>query len=289
VIFLDADDVLNPGTAAEVAAAFAADPNLAKVQYRMEVIDVEGNLIGEEKPWRHVPMPSGDLRRAELAYPFDLAWLPTSGNAFRSEALRQILPIPERDYPICGADWYLIHLTTLLGRVASLDTVGARYRVHGANNYEPAMARLDLDQLRQTIYFAAVTSQHLLELAERLGLEYPRRILSIADLANRLVSLKLDPAGHPIEGDRLFGLARDAVSAARRRDNVPLTMKAMFVGWFVATAAAPRPLARPLAELFIFPKRRNGLNQLLARLHPTAAIIGEGEGETLDRDRERTL
>jgi hypothetical protein len=267
VVFLDADDTLHPEAAARVAAAFAADDAVSKVQYRMDVIDAVGHATGEIKPPLHLPLPAGDLERVELAYPFDLVWLATSGNAFRAEAVRRILPIPEDSYPICGADWYLVHLTTLLGRVVSLDSVGASYRVHGANGYEPQQASLDLAQLRQTIVFAAATSEHLLLLAAKLGQPRPRRILSIADLANRLISLKLEPSLHPLPGDSLPGLLRDAVGACRRRDNISPSMKLMFGLWFAAEAASPRPLARWLAELFLFPARRTSLNHVLARLH----------------------
>jgi glycosyltransferase involved in cell wall biosynthesis len=267
VVFLDADDTLHPEAAARVAAAFAADDAVSKVQYRMDVIDAAGRGDGEIKPPLHLPLPSGDLERAELAYPFDLVWLPTSGNAFRADAVRRILPIPEDSYPVCGADWYLVHLTTLLGRVVSLDSVCASYRVHGANSYEPQEASLDLDQLRQTIVFAAVTSEHLLRLAAELGRSRPRRILSIADLANRLISLKLEPRRHPLPADSLTGLLADAVRACRRRDNVSPTMKLMFGLWFAAVAISPRSLARRLAELFLFPARRDSLNRVLARLH----------------------
>jgi hypothetical protein len=267
VIFLDADDTLYPGAASAAAAAFAADPAVSKVQYRMDVIGADGVATGEIKPPLHLPLPGGDLERAELAYPFDLVWMATSGNAFRSEAVRRILPIPERSYPACGADWYLVHLTALLGRVVSLEEVGASYRVHGANSYQPQEARLDLDQLRQTIVFAATTCEHLLRLAAELGQPHPRRILSVADLANRAISLKLEPAAHPLPRDRLPGLLRDAAGACRRRDNVSAAMKAIFLAWFAALAIAPRPLARHLAELFLFRARRDSLNRTLARLH----------------------
>jgi hypothetical protein len=266
VIFLDADDTLHPEAAARVAAAFAADSAVSKVQYRMDVIDAAGRGSGEIKPPPHLPLPAGDLQRVELAYPFDLVWLATSGNAFRANAVRRILPIPEDSYPVC-ADWYLVHLTTLLGRVVSLDAVGASYRMHGANNYEPQEVSLDLDQLRQTIVFAATTSEHLLRLAAELGQPRPRRILSIADLANRLISLKLEPRLHPLPGDSLPGLLRDAVGACRRRDNVSPMMKLMFGLWFAAVATSPRPLAHRLAEIFLFPARRASLNRALARLH----------------------
>jgi glycosyltransferase involved in cell wall biosynthesis len=269
VIFLDADDVLRPEAAARVAEAFATDETLSKVQFRMETIDAEGRPTGEIKPAPHLPKPSGDLRDAELAYPYDLVWMATSANAFRVEALRRILPIPESSYPVTGADWYLVHLTTLLGRVASLDVVGAGYRVHGRNSYELDRVAIDLPHLRQAVEFAAATSSQLLRLAEELGQPHPDRILSIADLANRMASLRLDPTHHPIETDRRRRLLLDSVGACRRRDNVSLPMKGLFVAWFAAMAIAPRRLARQLTELFMFPSRRRRLSRLLGRLQGT--------------------
>lgn len=266
ILFLDSDDVLHPDAAAAVAAAFAAAPTVSKVQFRMDVIDAAGAATGEIKPPLHLPLPQGDLRRAELAYPFDMAWLPTSANAFRLELLRTILPIPAADYPVCGADWYLLHLTTLLGEVRSLDEVHASYRVHGDNNYESAEPQLDLDHVRETIGFSRSTAASLLALAARLGLPRPARILSLAELSNRLISLRLDPARHPVPDDSVAAILRDAVGAIRRRDNVSAAMKAAFLGWFAALAVAPRSLARGLAVQMLFPGRRGGLNQVLGRL-----------------------
>jgi hypothetical protein len=266
VIFLDADDVLRPDAAARVAEAFAADERVGKVQFRMETIDAEGRSTGEIKPAPHLPMPSGDLREAELAYPYDLVWMATSANAFRAQVLRRILPIPESAYPVTGADWYLVHLSALLGHVTSLDTVGAGYRVHGRNSYELDDAAIDLPHLRQAIEFAETTSHELLRLAAELEMSRPDRILSIADLANRMTLLRLNPGQHPIATDRRWSLLRDAIGACRRRDNASLPMKALFVVWFAAMAIAPPRLAQPLAELFMFPSRRRRLSRLLGRL-----------------------
>ncbi len=266
VIFLDADDVLRPDAAARVAAEFAANERLSKVQMRMETIDAEGRATGKLKPDPHLPLPGGDLRAAELAQPYDLVWMATSANAFRAAAVRRILPVPERSYPVTGADWYLVHLTALLGEVASLEEIGAGYRVHGANSYELQRERLDLSHLRQAIEFAAATSEQLLRLAGELDLPHPSHILSIADLANRMISLRLEPSRHPLAGDTRRGLAADAVRAAGRRQGASLALKAAFVAWFAAMAIAPRDLARRLAELFIFPARRAALNRLLGRL-----------------------
>jgi hypothetical protein len=264
VIFLDADDTLEPTAAATAAAVFAADPEVVKVQFRTEVIDAEGEPIGRTKPADHLPLPEGDVRAAELAYPYDLVWMATSANAFRSAALRRIMPIPEGPFRTC-ADWYLVHLTALLGRVVSLREVLGSYRLHGANSYEPQVAELDLEHIRQTIRYSDATSRSLLQLATELDLPRPRRILSLADLANRMISVRLAPASHPLPGDRAGGLLRAAWEAVRRRDNAGLAMKAMFVAWFAAMAVAPRALARRLAVLFLFPERRPGLNRLLGR------------------------
>ncbi len=266
VIFLDADDVLAPGAAAQAAAAFAADPGVVKVQARMAVIDETGSPTGELKPPEHLPLPEGDVSQAELAGPFDLAWLPTSANAFRIRALAPIRPIPGEHLRV-GADYFLVHVTALLGRVVSLDSVGSYYRVHGSNSYEPQRADLDLSQMRMTIELCQATSEQLLRTASRLGIPHPARILSIADLGNRMISLRLEPAQHPIPSDTRAGLLADAVRAARRRRGVGVAMKALFLLWFAAMALAPRPLARRMAERFLFPARRGGLNRVLRRLH----------------------
>lgn len=266
LLVLDADDVLRPQAAERVAAAFAANPGLSKVQFPMAIVDAAGQPTGEVKPGGHLRAPVGDQRRAELDSPFDLPWLPGGGTGFRTEAVRRILPIPAAEYPRSGADWYLVHLTALLGEAALLDEVCASYRVHGGNAYELERNEINLDHVREAIVFAGATTRSLEALADELGLERPGRILSYADLANRLVSLKLEPRRHPVSSDRLPGLFADALRATRRRADVSVAMKALLVTWFGLEATVPQRFARPLAELFLFPAKRTGVNRLLGRL-----------------------
>lgn len=266
VIFLDADDLLLPDAAARVASAFADAPGAAKVQYRMALVDAAGQRTGELKPAGHIPLPTGDLRRSELTFPFDIPWMATSGNAFSAPALRRVMPIPEREFET-SADWYLRHLIPLLGDVVSLPEVCACYRVHGSNLYETAGTRLDIAQLRQSIRYAAATRRHLRRLAAELELPMPSGpILSTADLANRVTSRKLDPDGHPLPADRVGRLVLAGAIAATRRFDVRWPAKLMFVGWFLAMGLCPRSAASPLAELFLFPERRRWLNPLLGAL-----------------------
>ena len=265
VIFLDADDVLHPITT-ETWPAPHQPPEVAKLQYRLEVIDREGTWTGRLKPPAHLPLPSGDVRRQELTFPFDLAWLPTSGNAFPRWAMERLFPMLADDYPML-ADSYLQHVFSLLGPVVSCEWVGGGYRVHGANHYELSTTVLDLGHVRQGIVCAIATRRELLRVADELGLDHRREILSVADIANRLVSRRLAPAEHPIASDRVPLLVVYGWRAAARRFDVAVPMRLMFAAWFLAVSITPRALSKRLAQGFLFPERRPRLNRLLARLH----------------------
>jgi hypothetical protein len=266
VIFLDADDVLAPDAAARVAAVFATEPRVVKVQYRMQVIDEHGEPSGALKPFAHLPLPQGDVRREATTFPFDLVWLATSGNAFRAEALRRIMPIPEEDFRGC-ADRYLVHLVPLLGDVVSLQHVCAGYRVHGGNSYELPDSRLDLGHVRQSIAYVDSTKQALDTLIDELGLQRPYpRILSVSELANRLTSIRLEPELHPLPGDRRFRILADGLRATSRRTDVSWQMKALYDLWFLTAATLPRPLVRQLARILLFPQTRRSLNPFLGKL-----------------------
>jgi hypothetical protein len=267
VMLLDADDMLEPRAAAMAAAALASDPNAVKVQFRMRVIDADGRPTGETKPAGHYSVPQGDMRRAELSFPFDLSWMATSGNAFRLASLHTVLPVPEADYRI-AADWYLVHTSALLGPVVSLAEAGASYRVHGGNNYEPQKPTLDLDHVRQNILLAETTAAHLARIADQLDLDRPERILSVSQTGNRMVSLRLDPERHPVRPDGRIAALGSALTAVRRRFDISWPERLVFVGWFAAMAVMPRRLARRLALRYLFPERRRSFNRLLARLHP---------------------
>jgi hypothetical protein len=116
VILLDADDVLFPETAARVVAAWR--PGVAKVQYRLQVIDTCGVPAPVWLPDARVPMPTGDLAPIVLTrfvYPSP----PTSGNAYDREALSRLCPVPEAAWRIT-ADAYFATGMAFLGSVVSI-------------------------------------------------------------------------------------------------------------------------------------------------------------------------
>lgn len=268
IIFLDSDDVLLPGVVQQVVDAFCAHPDAAKVQYRMEVINAVGQRMHVLKPAVHMPLLSGDLSRNILAFPGDVPWLPTSGNAFSRRVLQQILPVPEeavRHIP----DMYLCNVSPLFGPVVSLQEVGAFYRMHGANNHE--VESLSLPQIRRLITHWRATYGYIYAFAVQLGLEgrprTVRDVLSVCDTAHRMISLKLEPDQHPIAEDRMWGLFVLGMMAIRRRFDVVWLMKVLYVFWFSAMVVAPRPLARWLTVQWLYPEKRGQLNLLLGRLH----------------------
>jgi glycosyltransferase involved in cell wall biosynthesis len=271
VIFLDADDILLPMAAARATAVFAAQPGTAKVQYRMSVVDAQGRPTGAIRPPPHIPLQSGDLRRQEVSFPFDLPWAAMSANAFSAAVLQQIMPVPAARYGRAGADWYLAHVAALFGEVCALDEVCALYRIHGANQYAPTSQGLSLDRIRQSLRYADATRDCLQQFADQLRLARPDPILSVSDLAGRLTSLKLCRERHPFSREtpaRLVGLG---LRASARRFDVRWPAKLIFMAWFLVMGLAPRAAGELLAEAFFAPDRRNSVNAWLSRWGPGAA------------------
>lgn len=270
IIFLDADDLLLPATAQHAVDCLQANPCIAKVMFRMEIIDATGRRTGMLQPPPHLPLRSGDLRRYVLTFPFDMTWVATSGNAFSARVLREVFPMPQDSFRLL-ADFYLAHTTPLFGDVAFLNETGAYYRVHGSNNYARLHTGIDLNQYRQTIIYAENTAVHIKRFADQLALaNRPTsvdEILSISILFKRVVSLKLDPARHPIPGDRIGKLFLLGIRSAMRRFDVSLLMRLLYVVALLALVLVPKRLTGWLAALLTEPEQRGRLNQLLHALH----------------------
>ena len=265
VVFLDADDMLAPDAALRIAGLFGEQPDLAKVHYRLAVVDEAGERTGEIRPSRHIPLPHGDLRTAMTRFPFDLARPGTSGNAFSARVLREIAPVPTGWRT--AADWYVVYLAALHGPVGAIDDALGFYRVHGGNWHASDSPSLDIEHVRATIARTRRARGYIEEAAARLGLPWDPRDASMCEVADRAISRKLDPTRHPVAGDTPIGLLRLGTRAAVRRFDVGVPMRAAFVGWLVALTLAPRPLAERLAELFVRPEQRGALNRWLGSLH----------------------
>jgi len=173
------------------------------------------------------------------------AWPPTSANAFRRDVLAQVLPIP--DAFALDPDKYLAESTALFGRLRALDVVGTGYRIHGANKY--AGGGTSAEWARHQIAVSAVGTDAIRRLAPMAGLDPAEcpdsdRLLDPALITARLVSLRLDPADHPIAGDRPAALARRGLRALAGHHSLPWRSRVKRGAWFVAVGCAPGAVAR---------------------------------------------
>ena len=136
----------------------------------MAVIDADGRLTGAVKPISHLSAPIGDMRRAELAFPFDIPWLPGGGTGL-PDAMRCAGSCRSRRRTTRAAarigTWSIS--APCSGTSPPSTTVCAEYRVHGANAYELDRPELDLAHVRDSIAYASTTTAHLARLADELG------------------------------------------------------------------------------------------------------------------------
>lgn len=247
VIFLDADDRLKPWAARRLAETFADRPDLSRVQFPLAIIDDAGRATDEQLPPTDRRLFSGDARPRLLACPDDIAWQPTSGNAFSRQALCHILPMEPEPYRLC-ADYHLSTLAPLYGRVAVIDAVCGEYRIHGANGH---IRRTTVERVRDDIRRTLTTRSSLIDHAHRLGYPGlpadPVAVRSISHAALRTLSFRIDRGRHPVRGDTRHSLARLGLASVRARRDLDRRSRAGAAAWIVSLLVAPRPLVRRLA------------------------------------------
>lgn len=251
VVFLDADDVLEPGMAAAAADELAMCPDLSKVQFMMRLIDGNGADLGVTIPPRPAYQRGGDLRRHVLrfrTYP----WPPNSANVYAARALRRVLPLPSEHYrTYCDA--YLAELMPLLGPIRSLGLVAANYRLHGSNDF--LSIDVGTEWLRRKIALIELGHEHVRRLAADLGIEgVPEAATDLWDaafLGYRLASLRLDPARHPVAGDRRSVLVAEGVLASLGNPTFRWRGRIRRTAWFLLAGLAPGRYGRESARRWL--------------------------------------
>jgi hypothetical protein len=261
VIFLDADDVLLPSVARQVAAAWA--PGVAKVQYGMIYVDRELRPLGRQYPVyneRHTPELVFSSMRKTGGYLMS----PTSGNAWSRDFLKVVSPMPTRDDGLEYIDQYLNKLAPFFGQVVSLRSSQCLYRQHGENEMR-THARLSRPAGRSESAGRrqgrnesghASTEGHLrwyprqlrqCEAADRLADQLLRReqrwqqipCENEYHMTLAFVSKRFFPDLYP---DRLIDLLRHYWRTVWQGEHNS-RWKAMLFAWSLIVAAAPRPIA----------------------------------------------
>jgi len=272
VVFLDADDMLLAEAVEEIVKVW--QPQLAKVQWRLQLVNEKRQLLQGSWPSRWEAMPSGDLREIILRwrhYPTP----PTSGNAFSRWLLGRILPMPEEEWRI-AADSYLLSLAAVYGEVRSIDRILGYYRIHGGNIWYDESG--NIGKLIQQVRTGNAQKELLERGARDLGLEFKGRPIPTAskvELALAVLAPKeLKSCG--VATNRLK-IAWDGISSSLVWPYIPsLWARLRLIVWFLLVAVLPRPTARRLAILGIFPGVRPGWLARLLRVARKLAPEGTG-------------
>ncbi len=189
-IFLDADDALIPTAAAEVAEAWR--PGIAKVQFQLEIVDVNGAPLGGRVPEFEVFLPNGDMRdliRRCGEYPTS----PSSGNAFSRAAIEGLMPLEEPDWTEIG-EHPLVMLSPFFGDVVSLRRTLGIYRIHNTN--QSNLGGAYLDRLHHRLTGTPYLAETLCKAAKRTGIDLDPRLIGSTTATGEIKDDLIAPRSH---------------------------------------------------------------------------------------------
>jgi len=251
VLFLDSDDLLDRDAVERVVAAWR--PGCAKVQFYLRVIDGGGTPLGCRKP--NIDFVPGDQIRTCLFQYGYYPSPPTSGNAYSRAFLTDVLPLTIgawRD----GIDGYLNGLAPLHGEIVSLPIELGCYRMHDRNM--SAWSDLSLSKLRDGMLREIERERAIVDHAALRGIRIRHALVTNipSHCKARILSLRLDPKSHPIEGDTLPGLFGLGIAAVWRFPHMALAKRFGSSVGLAALLVLPRSwLDRWLHALFVAERR----------------------------------
>ena len=252
VVFLDSDDRLRPEALAHIARAFDHTP-ANRLQYKLRLIDTTGRPTQAVIPSQ---LSQGDKRNSVRRGLLFLA-APGSGNAYRVNDLRKLMPLPETTEERHGADFFTGYGMALLGDVAVIDQDLAEYRVHNqvdAANLcfgnaklgmtEAEMLRSRFRRFRAWIEQRTGEALPATEAIADFSIEKQDFAKAIFDIDGYWRGLRRGTA-------RLPAITRSIVY----RDNA-WWMKAGLLTWALVVLTAPRGVGMPLARYVCNPTSR---------------------------------
>lgn len=251
ILFLDSDDYLMPYAVERIVQIW--EPALAKVHYRLQVVDAEQQDLGYSMPQGSAPLASGQVWR-ELITRGSYVSTPTSGNALSRKALQGVFPIPD-EYKLT-ADDYLSTLIPFYGDVAAIEEPLGAYRIHGTNQW--ALATVSSTRFQRFVRHDLQNLALLVKQATEKGYELPEDLeqRSIGRLWSRINSLRLDPVNHPIPDDRAFTLAYQGVRSLWKYSEFNWQKRLIYSLWFFWVGLMPLPLAEPAITWLYAPHYR---------------------------------
>jgi glycosyltransferase involved in cell wall biosynthesis len=257
IIFLDADDSLEPQVMQEVAKVWR--PGVSKVQFRMNLINTGGIQLGTAIP----QFPRRDnpekLRRAFLR---TMAYTtpPGSGNAYLRQFVHEVFALSPS---IPQSDAVLLTLAPILGDVLTIRKALARYRLHDTSY--SAMPSLEASKLRERLHQDIEKARLFVSVARerRLPVSPDPLRYSLNHLQYRLASYFVEPSVHPFSEDTMLGLVSRLVFSASMSSQMRLRDRAILVAWTIACVLAPPGLRRKFVLWRFSPMSRPRVIQTL--------------------------
>ena len=241
IIFLDADDLLEPEVMKEVAKVWR--PGVSKVQYRMNLIDAAGTQLGTATP-QFPPIDDTEHLRHTFLRTMTYTTPPGSGNAYSRDFVRIAFAMAPATIP--ESDAVLLTLAPMMGDILTIRRPLARYRIHATNTM--AMRSLDAAKFRSRLRQDAQLALLFATASQRLHLPLAHDPLgrSFNHLQYRFASHLIEPSAHPFPGDTVVGLGCRLICAAIRYPQMPLRDRAILITWAITCALAPRYYRRNL-------------------------------------------
>jgi glycosyltransferase involved in cell wall biosynthesis len=263
VIFLDADDLLEPDALSCVAAAWSK--SYAKVQYDLKIIDAEGKDCGRRFcnfEGEYSPQQVSDCFKRTGTY----RWPVTAGNAYSRWFLQAVFPLTIKASP----DGFLNTIAPVYGPIATISRVLGCYRVHGANRWSSNGS--DLARLPERIHKRQGEVSLMREHASLRGVAVPElNVLDheIAFINYRLMAHRLGLDYQDKAADSSLALLGSA-GRVLLSERYPLRLSLAHLLWFSVLALSPSALARQLIDLrFQRMQLRKSFESKLARLRRT--------------------
>jgi glycosyltransferase involved in cell wall biosynthesis len=238
IIFLDADDYLFPRALDRIVEVWK--PEISKVHYRLQVVDIESKASGAFVPTTTMKLASGEVWRESIRTGGYVSTC-MSGNAYNRACLTKLFPIPV-EYK-STADDYLMISTPFYGEVIGIEDALGTYRIHDNNQW--ALTSVSGSRFRRFVNHDLQNFALLKQRVQEFGLEIPDdlEMRGLGRLWSRLASLRLEPQAHPIESDRSIGLIYWGMRALWKFSEHNWQKKVIYSIWFLWVGLLPKSLA----------------------------------------------
>ncbi|MEY2832150.1 MAG: putative glycosyltransferase EpsH, partial [Cyanobacteriota bacterium] len=226
---------------------------LAKVHYRLDIVDSVGKSRGYSAPQGTVPLAQGKVWQMLLTTG-GYTSTPTSGNALNRKALNNLFPIPD-EYKLT-ADDYLSYQVPFYGEVVAIDRALGVYRVHDSNQW--ALSTVTGDRFKRFVCHDLQNFALLTNKAQELGYQVPPDLeqRSIGRLWSRIISLRLNAQTHPVPSDRSVKLIYQGIRSLWKYSDFNLPKRIFYSLWFIWVGLMPLTLAKPAISWLYAPQHR---------------------------------